>query len=558
MNRKRLRSSDERKSFVPFDEASTDDAVKNGARKRIRCAPAKSRSVRCCRCKKQEESSTHHNNNNDNEANNDKDNKIDNKNDDATLHNTETGTFLSARVPAKRITVLNRNNSENSKEQQQIHDFQRDREDLAKRDDDDNSWFARRIQRLRRLRQLLPEHDDGSFDPDDFGMKIDFRFGDCDSNRYADAFAVSVDPARCRRDEKERNKKLRKRAENNVSKNTLITTTTTTSTTKICKETCKKIRMALKVIPLIDAEACYMNSPFTFAALRHSAWTEYLAMMLCAELVDAHRTPSLPYLIRKYSCSQSFSSLAERQRTYQPAIVLCNELATGGNLLQWADRKKRQTSTEWHACLFHLFVAMYALQRHCALTHHDLHLENVLLMRTDEDDGEEDDGERVERDDESAKKEERREEKEKREKKRFWQYCVDDQLYFVPDCGFLPVLWDFGIAYRPEVCENVAFSHVHPQDENDRNCSDASQLLTILAEMREDGEISIPSSTWKHYDEILSWQTFSMRYAIPFAFGRLFTRKPPAEATLLEPVFTCGVNDSRIVPSNDKIREFFL
>src|SRR5690606_37559854 len=117
------------------------------------------------------------------------------------------------------------------------------------------------------------------------------------------------------------------------------------------------------------------------AALCHSVWTERLALSLCSELVEAQCTPALPCLVRAYWCkAPPFPTLAHKQKVDQCALVLCNEWAQAGTLRQWMLAQRRRPAIQWHACLFHIFAALYALQKYCSLTHHDLHLENVLLL----------------------------------------------------------------------------------------------------------------------------------------------------------------------------------
>ena len=171
----------------------------------------------------------------------------------------------------------------------------------------------------------------------------------------------------------------------------------------------------------------------------------------------------------------------------------------------------------------------YALQKYCALTHHDLHLENILLLETQTNNT---------------------------ESQRYWQYIIDSKRYYVPDClGFVPVIWDFGIANRPEMCTNESFTHVHPIEENDRVCADVMHFLSILKEMRDLGEISIPDTSWSRYATLLRKKTFSLALAIPFLFERQFLRKPPADAVQMSQRM---ISMRSIAPSDHSLATFFL
>lgn len=406
--------------------------------------------------------------------------------------------------------------------------------------DDRSSWHRQRCFNIRRLQEHFCWENGEPFDLERFGVTIDYRFGEGDSNKYADAFAATVDTTRkpcfC-----EPPKKKRRKAAASFFVQPQPEAVTRKEEEKSDAEAGEKISMALKVVPLDMSEACYVNTPMTPGALRYSVWAERLALLLCSELVKASVTPSLPFLIRCYACEQPFSPLAEKQRPFQRAIVLCNELARGGNMLQWAEQKHRRPVREWHACLFHLFAAMYALQKYCGMTHHDLHMENILLMETDQ----------------SGEESEEQSAANAQHVEKYWQYSIDDQTYYVPDClGFVPIIWDFGTVFCPQLCPNEAFAHVHPRDESERKCADASLLLTILGEMRDAGEISIPISSWRPYQTVLSWERFSLRFAIPFLFRRLFGRRPASDsAMLLEPIY--DISRPTIRPQDDTLAPYF-
>lgn len=410
-----------------------------------------------------------------------------------------------------------------------MNDPPRKRPRLGNLDEDgEYMWHQRRMDRIARLRQCLHAADGEAFQPTAWGVTVAHRFEDAESNRYADAFAATV------RDGEEQEEQA--------------------------------LPMALKVLPLATSEARHASTPLSRAALRHSTWTERCALLLCTELVEAACTPSLPCLIRSYSCEGPFSALAEKQKRGQAAVILCNEWARGGNLAQWASKRRRRPAREWHACFFHVFVALYALQKYCALTHHDMHLENILLLNLKDDS---DDNapapavtevsaatETADAPADAPGEGGREGDAAAEPRERYWQYDIDGRTYYVPEClGFVPVLWDFGVAFRPGLCANEAFEHVHPTDEMDRGCSDAMQLLAIVSDMRDAGQISIPSKSWYPYGTLLSWKRWSMRYAIPHVFRRHFGRRPPPGALLLTPTYNLSRPSLR--PTSAALQPFF-
>ena len=217
------------------------------------------------------------------------------------------------------------------------------------------NWHSRRMALIDRLRCHLASVDDhGDFKTAALGITVNSRFNQADSNRYADAFAATVlvsNSSLPKADEEATSPRKRKRCDSSEEDDD--------GEQKPRAEEVPRdaLQMALKVVPLGVSEDVHRNEPQTPAALRHSVWTERLALLLCTELVAARCTPSLPCLIHCFRCEQPFSPLALKQRANQPAIVLCNELATGGNLQQWAVAKQRRRAREWHACVFHILAA---------------------------------------------------------------------------------------------------------------------------------------------------------------------------------------------------------
>ena len=97
-------------------------------------------------------------------------------------------------------------------------------------------------------------------------------------------------------------------------------------------------------------------------------------------------------------------------------VILINEFADNKSLKNWL-QKHSLLPNELFNMFFQVFAGLYTLQKYFDITHHDLHMGNILVQSIPID-----------------------------EKDPFLYYEIDGTNYKIPNIGFLFIIWDFGYA----------------------------------------------------------------------------------------------------------------
>ncbi len=128
-------------------------------------------------------------------------------------------------------------------------------------------------------------------------------------------------------------------------------------------------------------------------------WLEYHILKKTTEYVLNQITQNLPMLYDS------------EIKSHNESILFYSELATG-SFLDWC--YDDHTEKEWMSFLFQFWAGVYTLQKHLKLVHNDLRLGNVLYHKI------------------------------KCLEHEYWKYIVDSTEYYVPNTGFVFIIWDFG------------------------------------------------------------------------------------------------------------------
>lgn len=75
----------------------------------------------------------------------------------------------------------------------------------------------------------------------------------------------------------------------------------------------------------------------------------------------------------------------------------------------------KRTTPEWFNAFFQIFSALYVIQTKMNMFHNDLHWGNILVSVSNDKSG-------------------------------YWKYIINGITYYIPNCGFVFKLWDFGLS----------------------------------------------------------------------------------------------------------------
>lgn len=132
--------------------------------------------------------------------------------------------------------------------------------------------------------------------------------------------------------------------------------------------------------------------------INDKVWLEYFILKKCTELVLNKHTQNLPMIYDINICIDD------------EKLIFYNELATG-DFINWC--YSDHTEEEWLSFLFQFWIGLYTLQKHLKLVHNDLRLGNILYHKINTDN-------------------------------KYWKYNVENTEYYIPNTGYVFVIWDFG------------------------------------------------------------------------------------------------------------------
>lgn len=153
---------------------------------------------------------------------------------------------------------------------------------------------------------------------------------------------------------------------------------------------------------------------------RNRIWNEYIILKQCTDLVLKSATQNLPMIYDMLTCGENIiveKDLCEQCDNNnimelcqdQQKVIFYNELADG-NFCDWC--YESHDETEFMSFLFQFWVGVYSLQK-MGVVHNDLRLGNVLYHKVSG-------------------------------KGQFWKYTIDGEDYYIPNAGYVFVIWDFG------------------------------------------------------------------------------------------------------------------
>lgn len=140
---------------------------------------------------------------------------------------------------------------------------------------------------------------------------------------------------------------------------------------------------------------------------KFNLWREYDILGKCTNLVLNKVSCNLPLLYDLKICEK------------ENKVIFYNELANG-SFIDWIFMS--HTEGEWESFIFQLWMGMFVLQKHLKLVHNDLRFGNVLYHETNN---------------------------------ATHKYVIGNKEYYMPNCGYTFVIWDFGGAKLDDNSDNI-------------------------------------------------------------------------------------------------------
>jgi hypothetical protein len=173
-----------------------------------------------------------------------------------------------------------------------------------------------------------------------------------------------------------------------------------------------------------------------------SAWPEVATYIFCSIFVLARVNPNLPITFRYYLCNQCKFANKRLGKKKKPCLITLNEMGDG-DLKMYLNKNKISI---WNKdlvtnCIFQMAAALYTFEKYLNMTHNDLHWGNVLVHEV--------------------------------KPGGYWKYTINKMDYYVPNLGFMFVLWDFGMVDIPKKVKG-------PNAKGPDDYSDLQNICSIL------------------------------------------------------------------------------
>lgn len=179
-----------------------------------------------------------------------------------------------------------------------------------------------------------------------------------------------------------------------------------------------KFNVAIKKMTLSTTD---LGQSFTREQLMSgsSSWGEMAAYIVCTTLVMAKICPNLPVLYKYFWCPNcKFVNKAIKGKTVRPCLLVVNELADYDLKTFIKNKLHVWNPALVDNCVFQIAAGLYSLKKFYNMTHNDLHMGNVLVHEIPAGG--------------------------------YWHYKIDGKNYYIPNMGYLFVLWDFGMVHIPD------------------------------------------------------------------------------------------------------------
>jgi len=164
----------------------------------------------------------------------------------------------------------------------------------------------------------------------------------------------------------------------------------------------KKYVFSIKILQIPKQIANISNEENTSV----KGWKEVFMLKKSNQFLINKRTQNLPFFYGYNICPIINNNIQYNN------FILYNELANG-SFMDWI--KEKHSSDEWKSFYFQIWSVMRLLQKELKFMHKDLRFDNILYHKIN-----------------------------KEQNQIYWKYTIDDTEYYVKNCGYVFILWDFG------------------------------------------------------------------------------------------------------------------
>lgn len=179
--------------------------------------------------------------------------------------------------------------------------------------------------------------------------------------------------------------------------------------------------ISLKILPLsIHDIELYLNQSYLSFETRlenlsmSPAWMEYYILNWCRSLIICHKTVHVPFYFGfKYYWNQPTTLSETLNLSHKNPYILFFSEKANFNLKHWC-LQSDHSYMEWKSMLGQVFFGLLTLQYYIGVIHNDFHWSNILVQPI--------------------------------ATQGHWSYSLNQQTYYIYNCGFIFIPWDFGMS----------------------------------------------------------------------------------------------------------------
>jgi len=168
--------------------------------------------------------------------------------------------------------------------------------------------------------------------------------------------------------------------------------------------------VAYKISKLDSDQVANMMTPFKKSNIKKAYFNELVSTLLINQLIVQKVCPNftLNYFYQT-------TDTCYKRKSKSRCLLQYNELIPDGTFDKWTE--KRHSIKMWYNAFFQIFAGLHAMHKYFDMVHTDLHAENIMVKKV--------------------------------KPGGYWKYKINDLDYYVPNMGYVFLIFDFGYSWIP-------------------------------------------------------------------------------------------------------------
>lgn len=216
--------------------------------------------------------------------------------------------------------------------------------------------------------------------------------------------------------------------------------------------------IAVKKFYLEKKDSKYLETPFNIKSFSYANFIELASSKLINQLILQKICPN--YILNYDWSYKERSGICDD--IYPYTVFHYNEIIEDSLLYtDWV--KQKNTLNEFYNAYFQIIVGIYNLQKYFKMTHLDLHSDNIIVKKV--------------------------------KKGGCWKYIIGDDVYYLPNLGYVFLINDFGHAFIPKYFKSSFIKY-------DYKNTKITNVFDIQHLFKSTLDISTSSNTFKNIIKI--------------------------------------------------------